>query len=545
MKLNLADYIRHYVKRVIGLNIPVEDSPQPCAVYQPKQILGLPVSEKTLGQFLGEEFVSNASKELLFSIIIGLGYHEAAHLLSGEDNITEPHILNNVICDSNDFNFVPNTWPGSVPFTLSLVNTTYQQSPDIADIPLKTKKDELCALLELAIEFMRKRRVKFEKKDVKELVDCHPLHDAFEKIKPIVKEARKAKIKDRPTLVKQLFEVLKGYWVEEEKQKGKGKKKGKPSPELTAEMLDKLTKSAGAGRKLNKSDVSKLQRLAEQSGVLSKCREVMQKVEKEIAKEALERIHSCIDKPYDLHEQKEMSSYPPQINDQIVSEIRNTLKPILFQRAIKRMAPSTVGIRFSSSHFHEIKTNPDKPRIRRDVKRIARTIDETNIILCFDRSGSMAGEKQETTVQIASNLYKALSTIPKVKTQLLGFNDVPNLIKGNRAVSMDTALRRIPLGLQAQGGTNFPLALKECLRLAKETQAHKKLVIILTDGDLAGDFPIRDLLVYAEEYRIEVICVGIKGSNVFELKLHFDKSIYVDRINDLPRKLKEVTLSNI
>ncbi|MFA5034002.1 MAG: vWA domain-containing protein [bacterium] len=543
MKLSLADYIRHYTKRVIGLSVPIEDSPQPCAVYKPKQVLGLPISDATLGKFLGEEFVLNASKELLFSIVVGLSYHESAHLLSGEDNITKPHILNNVICDSNDFNFVPNTWPGSVPFTLSLVNTTYQQSPDIATIPLNTKKDKLSALIELSVEFMRKRKIKFDGKDVKNLPDSHPLHDTFEKIKPIAKGARKSQIKDRPKLVKKLFEAIKDYWVEEEKQKGK--KKGKPSPELTPELLDKLTKSAGAGRKLDKSDASKLQQLAEQSGVLRKCRELMQRAEKEIAKESLERIHSCIDKPYDLHEQKETAPYSPQINDSIVSEIRNSLRSILFQRSIRRMAPSVVGIRFNSSHFHEIKTNPEEPRIRREVKRIARIIDETSIVLCFDRSGSMAGEKQETTIQIASNLYKALSTIPKVKTALLGFNDTPQLIKGNRAASLDTILRRIPMGLQAQGGTNFALALKECLRLAKETQAHKKLVIILTDGDLNGTFDIDDLLQYAEEYRIEVICVGIKGSSVFELKLHFDKSIYVDRIAELPRKLKEVTLSHI
>ncbi len=560
MRPELADYIRHYVRRVIGFTIPVEDSPEPCAIYKPRQVLQLPISEPTLGEFLGEEFVANASRELLFSIVVGLAYHESAHLLSGEANDTKPAILNNVICDSNDFNFTPQTWPGSIPFTISLNNTTYEQSTDLKKMPLKTKRQKLSALLGIAINFMRKRRVKFNGKDVRSLPKSHTLHKTFEKLKPIAKEARKAEIKDRPKLVKRLFKVLKDFWIEEERKKqkqagsggdkGQGKKSGKSSASnLTPEMVDKIAKSSGFGnRKLSKSDAAKLQKLAERNGVLDKYREAMRKVEKDIAKESVERMHSCIEKPYDLEEQKETAPGIPDINESIVGEVRNSLRPMLFQRTIKRMAPSVVGERFSPSHFHEIKTNPKEARVRKEVRRIARIIDETSIILCFDRSGSMAeGAKEEVTIQIASTLYKALSTIPRVKAQVLGFDDVPQLIKGKKSVSLDTVLRRIPVGLSAQGGTNFSLALKECLRLAKEIPAHKKLVIILTDGDLRGELSIEDLLQYADTYNIKVICIGVQGSDELELREYFSKErvIYVERIHDLPAKLKQVTLSNI
>ena len=557
MRPELESYIRHYIKRVIRLNIPIEDSPEPCAVYKPKQILHLPMSEETLGQFLGEEFVKNASKELLFSIVVGLAYHESAHLLSGEDNDTKPEVLNNLISDSNDFTFIPQTWPGSIPFTLSLVNTTYQQSTDLKDMPLKTKNQKLAALIGMAVEFMRKRRIKFKGKDIRSLPADHPLQEPFNEIKPIVKEARKTEVEDRPALVKRLFEVLKEYWTEQQKQQqsanGKGNKGQSTQPskstssELTPEMVAMISKSERVGnRKLNKSDATKLQKLAEKSGVLDKYKEAMKRVEKDIEKEAIERMHSCIERPYGLEEQKEVAPYTPAIDDSIVASVRNTLRPILFQRTIKRMAPSVVGERFCPSHFHEIKTNPEEPRIRKEVKRIARIIDETSIILCFDRSGSMVEfEKEKVTIQIASTLYKALSTIPRVRVQMLGFNDVPQLIKGRRPVSLDTVLRRIPIGLRADGGTDFPLALKESLRLAKETQAHKKLVIILTDGDITGELPIQDLLHYAGTYRIQVVVIGVEGSNEWELREYFGRrAIYVERTQELPRKLKEVTLSN-
>lgn len=550
MKPELADYIRHYIRRVIRFDVPVEDSSEPCAIYKPKQILQLPISEESLADFLGEDFVANASQELLFSIAVGLAYHESAHLLSGESNTTKPEVLNNVICDSNDFNFVPQTWPGSIPFSLSLVNTTYEQSTDLKDMPIKTKNQKLAALLGIAMSYMRKRRVKFKGKDVRSLPDSHPLKDTFEKLKPIVKQARKAEVKDRPNLVKKLFEVLKDYWIDEEKQKkggGKGKQgnKGKGQPELTPEMLDRISKSSGIGKgKLSKADADKLQKQAEKNGVLDKYKEAMKRVEKDIAKEAKERMHSCIERPYGLEEQKEVAPYTPDIDDSIVAKVRNSLRPILFQRTIKRMAPSIVGERFCPSHFHEIKTNPDEARVRKEVKRIARVIDETSIILCFDRSGSMHGEKEKVTVQIACTLYKALSTLPRVRVQILGFNDVPQSIKGNKPVSLDTVLKRIPIGLRAQGGTNFPLALKECLRIAK-IQAHKKLVIILTDGDLRGP-SIQDLLQYGDTHNIKVICIGVHGSDKIELREYFGRgAIYIERIHNLPAKLSEVVLHSV
>ena len=95
----LPTYVNYYVKRVIGLKVILNDSPQPCSINTQKPIIELPMSKETLGIFLGEEFVEHAPIELLFSIVIGLAYHEAAHLMSGEKHV-EPHLLDNIINDS-------------------------------------------------------------------------------------------------------------------------------------------------------------------------------------------------------------------------------------------------------------------------------------------------------------------------------------------------------------------------------------------------------------------------------------------------------------
>ena len=144
----LPAYVNYYVKRVIGINVILNDSPQPCSINTEKPIIELPMTQETLGMFLGPEFVEHAPVELLFSIVIGLAYHEAAHLMSGEKHV-EPHLLDNIINDSNDFTYVPEQWKGSMPFTISLINTTYQQGMDFKGVPVSTSEEKLQALTDV------------------------------------------------------------------------------------------------------------------------------------------------------------------------------------------------------------------------------------------------------------------------------------------------------------------------------------------------------------------------------------------------------------
>ena len=99
----LADSVGYYIKYVIRFDCSLKDCSQPGLNRSPKLVMFLPISQLTLYGFLGPEFVDSAPRELLFAILIGLAYHEAAHQLSGEIDI-KPDTLNNIICDSNDFN---------------------------------------------------------------------------------------------------------------------------------------------------------------------------------------------------------------------------------------------------------------------------------------------------------------------------------------------------------------------------------------------------------------------------------------------------------
>ena len=110
-----------------------------------------------------------------------------------------------------------------------------------------------------------------------------------------------------------------------------------------------------------------------------------------------------------VEEFTEMADYPIQVDDRIVTAVKRELRPLLFERSLKRRSPSVVGTSFVPSHFHQIKTNPESAKIRKANLRSQRTLDEVAIALVFDRSGSMASGKKETIAQqTAAIFYKAL-----------------------------------------------------------------------------------------------------------------------------------------
>jgi len=541
----LPAYIHHYVKRVIGIDVKLNDSPQPCSLKAKKPQIELPMTRESLGMFLGEEFVEHAPVELLFSIVIGLAYHEAAHLMSGEKNI-EPRLLDNIVCDSNDFNYVPSKWKGSMPFTISLVNTTYRRGKDFKDIRLGTRSEKLQALIHLAISYLRKLRIKVEGKDVRSLAQDHELTPYFERIKPIMREARKAPVKERPRLVKELQEVLKDFWEDTKDQNSSGQSLDEALEGMSQEITISLTTQ----------DLEKLERELKKSGGLARIAGELKRVimsvaareaaeEKRKDEEALKKVRNLGHLGSKISEEDpDIQAEPVIPNKEIARKLRQTLKPLLFERSIARRKPSITGTRFAPSRFHEIKTRTKEPRIRKEVLRTGRAEVETEIILCFDRSGSMSGENERVTKEVAATFHEAIKTIPQARLNILGFDTEVTLIKGNGKAGGREVLSKIGSGLSARGGTEFPQALYEALRLAEKNSSHKKLVIMLTDGDIHGEIDLDDLLRYARHQAVEVFTIGVQGSDKESLQQNLGRNqvIYVEDIHELPEEMRKLAI---
>ncbi len=113
------------------------------------------------------------------------------------------------------------------------------------------------------------------------------------------------------------------------------------------------------------------------------------------------------------------AEYPIQVDEWIVAAVRRERRPLLFEPTLKRRAASMVCTSFPLAHFHQIKTNPEAPKIRKANLRIQRVLDEVAIALVFDPSGSMASGKREIVAQQSAVIFcKALcfAVLPKLKS---------------------------------------------------------------------------------------------------------------------------------
>ena len=90
---------------------------------------------------------------------------------------------------------------------------------------------------------------------------------------------------------------------------------------------------------------------------------------------------------------------------------------------------------------------------------------------------------------------------------------MPVVIKGCHHLSLTTVLRRIPLALKAKGSTNFQFGLKLAIDMIEKIAVHKKIIFILTDGDITCFDDPTEPAKEALRNNIEVCVIVVEGSD--------------------------------
>jgi len=67
---------------------------------------------------------------------------------------------------------------------------------------------------------------------------------------------------------------------------------------------------------------------------------------------------------------------------------------------------------------------------------------------------------------------------------------------------------------------------------------------MLTDGDIHGRIDLDDLLRYAKHHKVEVITIGVQGSDKESLQQHLgrERVICVEDIHDLPEEMRKLAI---
>ncbi|MFQ5693657.1 MAG: VWA domain-containing protein, partial [Nitrospinota bacterium] len=191
--------------------------------------------------------------------------------------------------------------------------------------------------------------------------------------------------------------------------------------------------------------------------------------------------------------------------------------------------------------FHKVRVNPRRPKVFKEVRRVKRNPAETDVLLCFDRSGSMEGKKETLAKGIAGAVVLALAAVPQARVRLLAFESSVELVLTGAPLPPERVLALVAGGLRARGGTNLPLAFRQAIRLLEDSTSPRRLALLLTDGDTSGVYSLPDLMELAGARGVDFLCIGIPEADPGKLQQTFgEKALYVADLSSLPEEIARV-----
>lgn len=123
---------------------------------------------------------------------------------------------------------------------------------------------------------------------------------------------------------------------------------------------------------------------------------------------------------------------------------------------------------------------------------------ERNIVLTLDVSGSMSGTPMEETKKASSNFINTVLE-QDASIGIVTYDNVSDIVSG---FSTDrAALQSIVSGLYDGGGTNIEAGLRDAQWMLEKTDAKKKIIVLMSDGEPNDGLVDEDLITYADEIK--------------------------------------------
>lgn len=123
---------------------------------------------------------------------------------------------------------------------------------------------------------------------------------------------------------------------------------------------------------------------------------------------------------------------------------------------------------------------------------------ERNVALTLDISGSMSGTPMEETKKASSNFINTILE-QDASIGIVTYDNASNIASD---FSTDReALQSIVSGLYDGGGTNIEAGLRDAQGMLEKTNAKKKIIVLMSDGEPNDGLIDEDLIAYADEIK--------------------------------------------
>ena len=533
----LYEIAYRYTTRVISTGFPhmkecyIRDG-SPSASYTTNAVpmIALPMSKTSIESFFGERDITSLSLSGYLAVFMGMLFHEAAHLCSKQSwkigatqrgklwytqspdeyfpaKVTNqvPHVIGNIVRDGHDFGFVPNTWKVSPFYTQALWSLMKhgEQNVSLQNTPTKDNVTQILEeLLRVFLQHMRFLHVR-EDDTWKEKADriAPELQDTYNALIPMASLARReTDPAKRAALILDVHNVLKEFYQKFGDELNRG------FNTVLSSILDPTTKGFDTFPTLG--DIQKA------LGDIGECQTSSGKsVTEEIAETT----------GVDLTEGKGSSKTGDQTKEghtgshytpEDVSATRQALRRTLasYDNLLYQLT-SHKSKKLSFKRAQDLYIRPNTPHIWKVRRESTRGKNYTNahVMLILDRSGSMLGSKIETCCSAACLILEALWKVPKTNVTIMSFN-TGFTIDISSSLSLDnpeSGLNILRTTLIANGGTDVTRPVHQAIELLRESQSHSRIMIIVNDGDLTGQFDLKSDIAHARKQGITPVMLGV------------------------------------
>lgn len=224
---------------------------------------------------------------------------------------------------------------------------------------------------------------------------------------------------------------------------------------------------------------------------------------------------------------------------QLVSKLSANLRGLLQAQVLDHSKPGLSGNRIARNQVHKIRTGEPRLFLRRSpVKQI-----NTAVHILLDNSSSMRNcNRFEIAKTTTMALLKSLSHVRGINLALSIFPAVyPYRLNGDsETVPVAEILRherghtrKLLYPAKTKGDTPLAPAVRLTASRSWGLTEHRKILLILTDGDPDSREEAKEAIKEAIDLNIEVVCLGIEDVAHPEI---FPMYEIVKDVNDLPSK---------
>jgi len=583
MIFDLNMELTRYLNKVIGMKIPIFNEAQPSIMYsspnkgQVDVTMQLPTTQDTLGDFLTQQWVAGANLKSIRAFLLSATYHEAAHDMSGEigqlhstedrktiahyslrnvvankiqpqpDMWVMPMVIMNIVNDVNDYTFSPLNWPGMAAIHGAIGRILYWMGDPIEPLNRKQVKalppeertvSEFNRLLRATLWLMRNLRVRYSTSTgAKTIPISDPLSVPFNDIKQLMKDLRREKNPaNRERFCFGLYDSMLAHW----------KWCGGTEDEFR-EFLNQQSRVLSMPSSIFGQGTSS----AMQNSLDSLSDEADKELDKAKPPAGSSRTKTKKGQKGGKGKIKTRpSTLSPHIDQGNMIRLNRSMEAKICERIRQQGTEeaSEVGIVLAPIHFTDIYTRPRTARLWRGGEG-TQTVLSGHVVGVWDRSGSMdersgSYTKADITKETVCTMHAAITAQNRIRIDHIPYDHETERLQLT-GMNLQEQLKRLAGSLSPRGGTDAARAIHEANQIFKEVHSQRRLMIIVTDGDLwSHSYSIDAEVEEAKRRRVDICVIGL-GTTVDHIRgmIPEDNIFVIDDAMELPEIIDGLILS--